>query len=75
MSRFSIPFDPRGENIAGDSYFAFHAPDERSTARIGGDVAGNGLVMLGDDDPLPIEMIKQGAALFLELGIADFRHG
>jgi len=75
VSRFSIPTDSSGENIARNFHLALHAPNERSATGVGGNDPGDRFSMFSNHDSIRIEMVEQRKALLLELGSAYFPHG
>ena len=74
MSRFSIPLQSGGEDVALNDQLALHAPDEVGAAIRDPDQLGDGLAVLGNDDALRPDLVQQGQALLLELRGADRGH-
>jgi hypothetical protein len=67
VSRFSIPGDSGGEDVAGDLDPPGEASDEIRRVRFDRDELRDGPSALRDHDPLRLDAIEDGEALLLEL--------
>src|SRR5205823_327959 len=65
VSRFSIPPDSRGHQVAFYLDAALHAADQIGATGVHGHQAAHRFPMLGNDDSFGIEIVQQGQALFL----------
>ncbi len=74
VSRFSIPFEAGGQDVALYLYPSFHAANESGTVCACRYDAGNRLAMLRDDDPLRPEIIQQRKALLFEFRRVNLYH-
>src|SRR6266508_1167668 len=75
VSRLSIPAQPCGQDVAFDLELPPEQSDQGGGFGPDRNELGHGLAPLGDDDPVGIDPVEQGEALFLELGGGHLLHG
>jgi hypothetical protein len=74
VSRFSIPFHPRGHDVAFYLELSLQGADEARAILLEGQDPGDGLPVLRDEEAFRIEHLQQRQAPLLEFGDPDHLH-